>query len=257
MEAKINKFNNTLTMARRCLILSKRNPDTILTSIMLPALMMLLFVSLYGNIINVGDTSYVNYIVPGVLLQCIGQCSSTTAIMMNKDTTSGIVNRFCTLPIKKISILNGHILEAVVRNILTSVIVLIAAMLVGFRPSADLMDWCIVFILLIGIILAMSWLSIIVGIAANSAEGASSLSALAIILPYLSSGFVPTETLPKIMRKFAESQPMTPIIETMRNALLGKPLEMDMFIIALLWCIGLFIIFYFISLALFKKRLSN
>lgn len=246
-----------MTMARRCLILSKRNPDTLLTSVMLPALMMLLFVSLYGNIIHVGDTSYVNYIVPGVLLQCIGQCSSTTAIMMNKDTTSGIVGRFCTLPIKKAAILKGHILEAFFRNILTSVIVLIVAMPVGFRPSADFMDWCIVLVLLIGIILAMSWLSVIVGIAANSAEGASSFSALAIVLPYLSSGFVPTQMLPRIIRSFAEHQPMTPIIETMRNALLGKPLEMDMLITALLWCMGLLMVFYFMASALFKKRFNN
>ena len=170
MEIKLKRYNDTVTMAKRCFMLSKRNPDTLLTSIMLPALMMLLFVSLFGNLVHVGDTSYVNYIVPGVLLQCVGQCSSTTAIMMNKDVTSGIMNRFCTLPIKNLSILNGHILEALVRNLLTSVIVLLVAVLLGFRPSINLMDWGIVLILLAGIILALSWLSIAVGITANSAE---------------------------------------------------------------------------------------
>lgn len=152
--------------------------------------MMLLFVSLFGNLIHIENTSYVNYIIPAILLQCIAQGSSTTAIMMNKDMTSGIVTTFCTLPIRKISILNGHILEAFVRNV-------------------------------------------------------------------LSSGFVPTEALPQILRTFAEYQPMTPIIDTMRNALLENPLKANTFIIALLWCIGLTIIFYGVSLVLFQKRLSN
>lgn len=257
MEVKATKFHDTVTMAKRCLLLSKRNPDTLLTSIMLPALMMLLFVSLFGNLVHVENTSYVNYIVPGVLLQCIGQCSSTTAIMVNKDVTSGIVQRFCTLPIKKISVLNGHILEAVIRNIIASVIVLLAAMLVGFRPCAHFLDWCVVFILLLGTILTMSWLSVIVGLISNSPEGASSLSAFAVILPYLSSGFVPTESLPKGMKIFAEYQPLTPVIDTMRNALLGKPLNASTFLIAVLWCLGLIILFYTVSLVLFQRRLGK
>ena len=257
MELKVKKYNNTITMAKRCLTLSRRNPDTFFSSIMLPALMMLLFVALFGNLVHVGGTSYVNYIVPGVLLQCIGQCSSTTAIMMNKDITTGMANRFCTLPIKKISVLNGHVLEAIVRCLLTSIIVILVAMLVGFRPHASLIDWGIIFLLLIGTILAMSWLSIIVGIVANSAEGASALSSLAIVLPYLSSGFVPTETLPNALKIIAEYQPMTPIIDTIRGALLGNHLDMTKFFIALIWCASLIILFYTISLALFKKRIHS
>lgn len=251
------RYNDTVTIAKRCILLSKRNPDTFLTSVMLPALMMLLFVFLFGNLIHVGGTSYVNYIVPGILLQCIGQCSTTTAILMNRDVTSGIINRFSTLPIRRVSILNGHVLEAAVRSLLTSAVVLITAMLVGFRPAASLTGWCVVFILLIAVILALSWLSVIVGVAANCAEGASSLSALAVILPYLSSGFVPTETMPKVLGIFAEYQPMTPIIDTMRNALLGNPIDTGTFLIAMIWCIGLVAAFYFISLALFRKRLSR
>lgn len=112
MKSKTKRYNDTFTMAGRCLLLSKRNPDTFLTSIILPALMMLLFISLFGNLIQIEGISYVDFIVPGILLQCIAQGSSTTAIMVNKDVTSGIVTRFSTLPINKISILNGHILEA-------------------------------------------------------------------------------------------------------------------------------------------------
>ena len=257
METKVNKYNNTVTLAKRCLTLSKRNPDTFFSSIMLPALMMLLFVALFGNLVHIGDISYVNYIVPGVLLQCIGQCSSTTAIMMNRDVSTGMANRFCTLPIKKTSVLNGHIVEAIVRCLITSVIVILVAILVGFRPSADLIDGGIIFILLIGTILAMSWLSIIVGIMVNSAEGASALSSVAIVFPYLSSGFVPTETLPGILKTIAEHQPMTPIIDTIRNALLGNPLDINTFLIAICWCVGLTVIFYIMSLNLFEKRINQ
>lgn len=257
MEQKVKKFNHTVTLAKRCLTLSKRNPDTFFSSIMLPALMMLLFVALFGNLVHIGGISYVNYIVPGVLLQCIGQCSAATAIMMNRDITTGMANRFCILPIKKVSVLNGHVLEAIVRCLLTSVIVILVSMLVGFRPSASLMDWGIIFLLLIGTILAMSWLSVIVGIIANSAEGANAISSLAIVLPYLSSGFVPTETLPSALKIFAKYQPMTPIIDTMRNALFGSPLNMNTFLTAVCWCVGLIIAFYIISLRLFKKKLSQ
>jgi len=251
MKSKTKRYNDTFTMAGRCLLLSKRNPDTFLTSIILPALMMLLFISLFGNLIHV------DFIVPGILLQCIAQGSSTTAIMVNKDVTSGIVTRFSTLPINKISILNGHILEAFIRSIISTVVVVLIAILLGFRPSLHITDIGIVFILLVGIISVLSWLAVIVGVITNSAEGASSLSAIAIILPYLSSGFVPTETLPSIMKVFAEYQPMTPIIDTMRNAFLGNPLDIKVFIIALIWCVGLTITFYLVSLVLFKKRLHN
>lgn len=254
---KAKKYNDTVTMANRCLLLSKRNPDTILTSIVLPVMMMLLFVSLFGSLVAVGDTSYVNYIVPGVLLQCFGQCSSVTAIAVNRDITSGIMNRFCTLPIRKSSILSGHIVEAMVRNTLTASVVLLAAFLLGFRPAASLAGWCMVALLLAGVILAFSWLSAVVGILANSAEGASGIFTMVIVLPYLSSGFVPIEAMPKALAVFAKYQPMTPIIDTMRNALLGKPLEMGTLLAAFLWCIGAVTISYFLAMALFKKRLGK
>lgn len=257
MGNNLKKYNDTLTMTKRCLLISKRNPDTFLSSIMLPALMMFLFVSLFGKIVNMEETSYVNYIVPGILLQCVGQCSSATAILMNKDMTNGMVNRFCTLPIRRLSILNGHIIAAIVRNLITSVVVFIVAMILGFRPATDLLNWGIILLLLVGIILALSWFAVVGGIVSNSAEGASSIAVVMALLPYLSSGFVPVEAMPKALSLFAKYQPMTPIIDTMRNALLGNPLDVKTFIIALIWCIGLVILFYVLSLALFNKRISK
>ena len=254
MEAR--KYNNTVTMARRCLILSKRNPDTFFSSVMLPALMMMLFVALFGNLVHVGNTSYVNYIVPGVLLQCIGQCSSTTAIMMSRDVTSGMAGRFCTLPVRKISILSGHVLEASVRCLFTSGIVILAAMLVGFRPAASPVGWGLIFILLAGVILAMSWLAVIVGLIADSAEGASALSSLAIVLPYLSSGFVPAESLPAVLRGFAQYQPMTPVIDAMRSILLGGTWDLRALVAGFIWCAALMGGFHVAAVVMFKKRLA-
>lgn len=257
MKSNTKRYNDTFTMAGRCLLLSRRNPDTLLTSIILPALMMLLFISLFGNLIHIEGISYVDFIVPGILLQCIAQGSSTTAIMVNKDVTSGIITRFSTLPIKKISILSGHMLEAFIRSMMSVIVVLLIAILLGFRPSIHIINIGIVLILLVGIISVLSWLAAIVGIVTNSAEGASSLSAMAIILPYLSSGFVPVETLPKVLRVFAEYQPMTSIIDAMRNAFLGNPLDVQLLILALAWCAGLTIIFYIVAVVLLKKRLCN
>lgn len=257
MKTRIKKYNETMTITKRCLLLSKRNPDTFFVSILLPALMMILFVALFGKLIHVEGMSYVNFIVPGILLQCIAQGSSSTAIMMNKDIVNGIMTRYSTLPIKRMSILNGHVMEAVVRGMITTILVFFVAILVGFRPSMDLIDVGVVLLLLVGVILTLSWFAVVIGIVATSAEGASSLSSIVIILPYLSSGFVPADTLPNVIRIFAEYQPMTPIIDTLRNALLGRPLEMNTFVIAILWCAGLTIAFYFVSRLLFSKRLSK
>lgn len=257
MEAYVRRWKDTGVMAKRCLLCSVRNPDTLLTSIMLPALMMILFVSLFGGLIHIKGVSYVNYIVPGVLLQCIGQCSSVTAVMINKDMTGGIVDRFCTLPIRQSSILNGHILEAFLRSSLTSAVVLLMALLMGVRPSLALADLGVFLTLLSASILAFSYAAAIVGIASNSPEGASACSAFAIVLPYLSSGFVPAETLPPVMRGFAEYQPMTPVIDAMRNALEGKPLEVSGFLVSLLWCIGLSAVFSMVSTALFQKNVGK
>ena len=250
-------YNDDLTMTKRCLLRSVRNPDTILTSILLPALLMLLFVSLFGKMIRVDGISYVNYIVPGVLLQCVGQCSSTTSIGVSRDITGGLVHRFRTLPIRKSSILAGHIWEAVLRNTVTSVIVLLAAVLLGFRPRASAFDWLIVSVLLVGVILAVYWASVLIGITANSAEGASSLSAIVVILPYLSSGFVPADQMPELLAVFARYQPMTPIIDTMRNGFLGNPFDSRTFWIAALWCAALTALFYFLSMRAFRKRMSR
>lgn len=257
MSKTIRIFRDTITMTERCLILSKRNIDTFLTSFILPALMMVLFVYVFGGAMNVGDSSYVNYIVPGIILQCIGQCASTTAISVSSDIKNGIIDRFCTMPIIKSSILSGHVIGALLRNLLTTIIVIAVAFVVGFRPTANLVDWLIVIVIVLLYIVTISWISVFIGITANSSEGAGAFSVIVIILPYLSSGFVPVETMPKLLKIFSEHQPMTPVIESIRMLLLGKPLNTDTLLIATIWCLGLTIVFYFLSTKAFINKIAK
>lgn len=257
MNKKPSIFGDTLTMTGRCLLMSKRNIDTLLTSVILPVLMMVLFVYVLGGAMNVGDLSYVNYIVPGVILQCIGQCASTTAISVSNDMKSGIIDRFCTMPINKTSILSGHVISALLRNYLTTIIVIAAAFLVGFRPSAQAIDWLLAAVIVLLYIIAISWISVFIGIQANSSEGAGAVAVFAVVLPYLSSGFAPLETMPKYLKIFAEYQPMTPIIESIRMLLLGEPLNMNTLFKAGAWCLGLWLSFYLLSSVTFQLKKTN
>ena len=257
MKSEAVKYPDSLIMMKRCLLLSKRNPDTFLTSIIMPFLMMVLFVALFGKLIHPENISYVNYIIPGVLLQCFGQCASVTAVSINRDVTGGMISRFSTLPIKRISVLGGHVLESTLRNFLTAAVVLAAAWFLGFRPLAGPGEWLLVLALMLCVILAFSWLSILIGVTSNSPEGASSLFTLVIVLPYLSSGFVPLDAMPGPLAAFARYQPMTPVIETMRSAFQGMSLNIETALISLLWCIGFTAVFCFCSLLFFRKRISQ
>ena len=257
MKSEAVKYPDSLIMMKRCLLLSKRNPDTFLTSIIMPFLMMVLFVALFGKLIHPENISYVNYIIPGVLLQCFGQCVSVTEVSVKRDVTGGMISRFSTLPIKRISVLGGHVLESTLRNFLTAAVVLAAAWFLGFRPLAGPGEWLLVLALMLCVILAFSWLSILIGVTSNSPEGASSLFTLVIVLPYLSSGFVPLDAMPGPLAAFARYQPMTPVIETMRSAFQGMSLNIETALVSLLWCIGLTAVFCFCSLLFFRKRISQ
>ena len=248
-------FSDTLTMSNRCVILSMRNPDTLLTSIIAPVLMMLLFGYIFGGAIDVGNMEYVNYIVPGILLQCIGQCASTTAISVSNDMKRGIVDRFCTMPVMRSSILTGHVLEGVIRNSVTMILVMMVAVIVGFRPSAGVGGWIAAVGLLLLYTAAITWISVFFGIIANGPEGAGTFVVFASVLPYLSSGFVPVETMPGFLRIFAENQPMTPIIESLRSLMLGESLKGNSLAAAIIWSLAILVVFYYLSARVFKNKI--
>lgn len=249
-------IQDTLTMFQRCMLLSLRNLDAFLTGIGTPILMMLLFVYVLGGVMDVGDVNYVDYLVPGIILQCIGQCGSTTAISVNNDLKRGIIDRFRSMPIAGSSVLTGHALAAIVRNIITTSLILAMAFLIGFRPMAGIVQWIIVIGILLLFITAITWISIVFGLISGSAESANGMSAFIMFLPYLSSGFVPLETMPIALRIFAENQPMTPIIEAIRSLLMDTTIDGN-FLSAILWCISMFLTAYVGAVMIYKKKAAK
>ncbi|MCL2522572.1 MAG: ABC transporter permease [Erysipelotrichales bacterium] len=246
-------FLDSLTMTKRCSLISLRNIDTVITSIVVPVLMMLLFVHVFGGAMSVGDYNFIDYIVPGIIIQCIGSSAAGTAISVNNDLRKGIFDRFRSMPISKSSVLTGHVLSAATRNILTTAIVILIAILLGFRPSAGIAGWLLVTVILVLYILAITWISVIFGLITNSPEAAASLTIVGMILPYISSGFVPTEIMSRGFRVFAQHQPMTPIINTIRALMMNVSPGKDLWI-AIIWSVGLLAFAYLLAVKIYKNQ---
>jgi ABC-2 type transport system permease protein len=209
-------------MIGRSLRHNLRALDTLLIGILLPVFMLLLFVYIFGGAIASGR-QYLTYVVPGIVLLCAGYGAANTAVPVAHDLTTGAIDRFRSLPILRSAVLVGHVAAGLIRNLGSTVLVLAVAFAIGFRPAAGPLDWLLALAVLTLYILAMSWLSVCFGLLASSAESASSFGFFLLFLPYLSSAFVPVETLPRVLRGFAENQPMTPVIETLRAAMAGTP----------------------------------
>jgi ABC-2 type transport system permease protein len=241
-----------LTMIGRCLRLSRRNIDALITSLMLPVMLMLLFVYLFGGAIQTG-TAYVTYVVPGVLLLCAGFGASMTAISVSHDMTTGIIDRFRSMDIGGASVLTGHVVASVARNLVSTVLVFGIAFLIGFRPVAGPLDWLAAVGVLLLFILAISWLSAAVGLLARSPEAAGGFTFFVMFLPYPSSGFVPIDTMPSWIHGFAQHQPVTAVIETMRGLLLDLPLGASPWR-AVAWCGGIIVASVALSGVLFRAR---
>ncbi|MGI8332795.1 ABC transporter permease [Actinomadura scrupuli] len=243
---------DSLTMAGRCVRLSRRNLDALLTSLILPVLLMLMFVYLFGGAIDTG-TRYVTYVVPGVLLLCAGFGSATTAVTVSQDLTSGIIDRFRSMDVGGPAILAGHVAASAVRNTASTVLVFAVAFLIGFRPHAGAPGWLGAAGVLLLFILAVSWLAAAVGIMASSPEAANGFTFLVMFLPYASSAFVPIDTMPAWIHGFAHHQPSTPVIETIRGLLLGRPVGTSPWQ-ALTWCAGIILVSVVLSGVLFRRR---
>ena len=240
------------TMSGRSLRMARRNVDVLLTSLLLPVLIMLLFVYLFGGAIQTG-TRYVTYVVPGVLLLCAGFGASMTAVGVTTDMTGGIIDRFRSMDVAGASVLAGHVAASVVRNLASTVLVFGVAFLIGFRPSAGPLDWLAAAGVLLLFILAISWLAAAVGLLARSPEAAGGFSFLVMFLPYPSSAFVPIDTMPTWLHWFAENQPVTPVIETLRGLLLGLPVGTSP-LEAVAWCLGILVASVAASGVLFRRR---
>lgn len=244
--------SDAVTMIDRSIRLSRRNVDTLFVSILLPLLMMMLFVYVFGGAIDTG-TQYINYVVPGILLLTTGYGAANTAMVVADDMTSGMIDRLRSLPIRSFAVLAGHVTASVARNALSTAIVILAAFVMGFRPTAGPIEWLAAIGLLLLYVVALSWLAAALGVIAKTVESASTLSFFMLFLPYLSSAFVQTETMPRFLRPISEHQPITPVIESVRGFLTGTPLGSNGWI-ALAWCGGLLAFSISLATVLYRRR---
>ena len=247
----------TKTMTKRNLWKSLKNTDRLMENLIAPMMTMLIFVFVLGGAMSYAtDINYVNYIVPGVLVLCIGQCSTATAIGISADIQNGIIDRFRSMPITTSAVLNGHVIESVIRTTLSLTIVFFMALLIGFRPEASLAAYVLAFVLLILFTVTITWVSVAYGLFVKTSEGAGSLNMFVMLFVYLSSGFIPMQTLPTALRIFAENQPMTPIIESIRRLLLSQQLD-NYLLLAIIWCVGILGVAYFIAMHLYKTKVNR
>lgn len=245
-------ISDTLTMIGRSLRLSRRNLDALIPVVLLPVILMALFVYVFGGAIQT-DTKYINYVVPGIILLCAGFSSATTAVSVCADMVGGIMDRFQSLPITSSAVLTGHVVASTARNLFSAALVMGTALLMGFRPTADPIEWLAAIGVLLLFVLAVSWLAAVLGLLAGSVEAASGFTFMILFVPYVSSAFVPTATMPSWLRAFAENQPITPVIETVRGLLTGTPIGNNAWL-AVGWFGGIGIVSFVLASWLFRRR---
>ena len=230
-----------------------RSMDTIITVCITPIALMLLFVYVFGGAIQTDAENYVNYLLPGILLIAIASGISYTAYRLFMDMQSGIFERFHSMPITRSSALWGHVLTSLVSNAISIIVIIIVALVMGFRSSAGVLEWLAIVGILSMFTLALTWIAVIAGLTAKTVDGAGAFSYPLIFLPFISSAFVPTESMPTIVRFFAEKQPVTSIVETIRSLLFCQPVGDDIWI-ALAWCLGIMIVACLFALRAYRRN---
>ena len=248
-------LGDTALLTGRSLRHITRSPDTIITTAIMPIAMMLLFVYVFGGAINTGSDSYVSYQLPGILLITIASGVAYTAFRLFLDMQSGIFERFQSMPIARSSVLWAHVLTSLVANLISLMVVVLVALIMGFRSEAGVLTWLAVAGILILFTLALTWIAVIAGLSAKSPDGAGAFSYPLIFLPFISSAFVPTETMPGPVRAFAENQPVTSIVNVIRDLFTQRPVGTDIWI-ALAWCVGLLIVAYLFAMITYRRKIS-
>ena len=248
-------LRDTAVLTGRSLRHIGRSPDTIITTALMPIAFMLLFVYVFGGAINSGSDSYVTYLLPGILLITISSGISYTAFRLFLDLKSGIFERFQSLPIARSAVLWAHVLTSVVANLVSLAVVVTVAFAMGFRSSADAGAWLAVAGILVLVTFTLTWLAVIPGLTAKSVDGASAFAYPLILLPFVSSAFVPTATMPGPVRAFAENQPVTSIVNAIRELLTGQPVGAELWV-ALGWCAAILAVSYLTAMAMYRRRIA-
>jgi len=250
--------SDAATMVRRNVRHTLRNPGAMIMTIGLPVVLLLLFVGVLGGALKAGlgpaaqDGDYIDYVVPGILLMTVGYGATTTALAVNRDMTQGVIARFRTMAISRTSVLTGHVVGSTARTLAGAALVIGVAVLLGFRPAADPLRWLGTAGLVALVALAFTWLGVAVGLVAKTAEGTAPFTLIVQVLPFLSSAFVPPESMSGPVRWFAAHEPFTPIIDALRGLLLGTAVGSSG-PIAVAWCVGLALAGYLWARALFRR----
>lgn len=249
---------DTATLTRRSLTHILRSPDTIITTALMPIAFLLLFVFVFGGAIDIGqgagEGSYVSYLLPGILLITVASGIAYTAYRLFLDLKTGIFERFQSMPIARSATLWAHVITSVVANLVSVAIVVGVALLLGFRSGAGVLAWLAVAGIVTLFTLALTWLAIIPGLTAKSVEGASAFSYPLIFLPFLSSAFVPTQSMPGPVRWFAENQPVTSIVNSIRALFAEQPVGPEIWV-ALAWCVGILIVAFVVANVLYRRKI--
>ena len=248
-------FADTAVLTGRSMRHILRSPDTIITTVVTPVALMLLYVYVLGGAISTGSQSYIDYMLPGILLITIASGIAYTAFRLFTDLQGGILERFQSMPIARASILWAHVLTSLVANLLSLVIVVGVALAMGFRSGAGVLGWLGVTGILVLFTLALTWLAVIAGLTAKTVDGASAFSYPLIFLPFISSAFVPTETMPGPVRWFAENQPVTSIVDSIRALFAGQAVGAELWI-ALAWCVGILLVAFAVAMRVYRRRIG-
>ena len=250
-------LTDTSVMVVRCVRRSLRDPEAFLTALLLPIILMLLFVYIFGGALNTGG-AYVDYVVPGLIVLCAGFGAGTTAVAVATDMSSGIVDRFRSMPISGSSVLAGHIVASLARNLLATALVIGVGLGVGWRPTASPPAWAAAFGMIVLFILALSWLAAAFGLLVRSPEAATAATFLLMFVPYPSTAFVPARTMTAVLRPIAANQPFTPVIETMRGLWMGRTSTGASVgheaILAVIYCAAILIVAFAAAARLFRRR---
>ncbi|MCR2810553.1 MULTISPECIES: ABC transporter permease [unclassified Microbacterium] len=247
-------IGDTTVLTGRSLRHILRSPDTIVTTAVTPVALMLLFVFVFGGAVDTGSSSYIDYMLPGILLITIASGIAYTAYRLFLDLQGGIFERFQSMPVARSSSLWAHVLTSLVANLVSLAIVVGVALLLGFRTGTSVLGWLAVAGILILFTLALTWIAVIAGLSAKTVDGASAFSYPLIFLPFISSAFVPTDTMPAPVAWFAENQPVTPIVDAVRDIFAGQPVGAGIWV-AIAWCLGILIVAYLAAMAIYRRRI--
>lgn len=250
-------FEDSMTMIGRSSRHIIRNTDQLLGTFFQPIMFLVLFVYVFGGAIKTDTGSYINFLLPGIIVQTAAFGSTTTALAVANDLQKGIMDRFRSLPMFNLAVMNGHVISDLFRNLISTAVMIVTGLIIGFRPHADVVAWLQIVGIVLLFTLAFSWISAIMGLLAKSVEGVQWLGFVIVFpLTFASSAFVPTDGMPTVLKAFAENQPITIVVNAIRNLMNGLPVGNTVWL-SVVWCVGILIVTVPLASYLFRRKTSN